>query len=144
VRLIDSRDIRPIDVRARPAGYLVLRGGAEVAARLALNAVSVREVAIARALAVDAYDVERRTTRRNRESINPDQSLRVQIRRKTIDIPAGTLFVPMTQPAAGIVAAALEPDSPGSYLAAGVIPMTAGETEGPVYRVMDPAGLSFR
>ena len=26
VRLIDSRDLRPVDVRARPAGYLVLRG----------------------------------------------------------------------------------------------------------------------
>ena len=144
VRLIDSRDIRPVDVRARPAGYLVLRGGAEVAARLALNAVSVREVAIARALAVDAYDVERRTTRRNRESINPDQSLRVQIQRKTIDVPVGALFVPMAQPAAGIVAAALEPDSPSSYLGVGVIPMAAEETEAPVYRVMDASGLVLR
>lgn len=144
VRMIDSRDIRPVDVRARPAGYLVLRATAQVAERLALNEVAVHEVAAPVMLPVEAYDVEHRQTRRSRESINPDQSLRVQIRRKTIDIPAGTLFVPMTQPAAGIVAAALEPDSPGSYLAAGVIPMTAGETEGPVYRVMDPAGLSFR
>ena len=30
VRLIDSRDLRPVDVRARPAGYLVLRGTAAV------------------------------------------------------------------------------------------------------------------
>ena len=43
VRLIDSRDIRPIDVRARPAGYLVLRGAEAVAERLGLNEVSVRD-----------------------------------------------------------------------------------------------------
>ena len=54
------------------------------------------------------------------------------------------LFVPMTQPAAGIVAAALEPDSPGSYLAAGLIPMASDGTEAPVYRVMDASGLTLR
>ena len=61
-----------------------------------------------------------------------------------VEVPAGALFVPMTQPAAGIVAAALEPDSPGSYLAAGVIPMASDEAEAPVYRVMDAAGLTLR
>ena len=144
VRLIDSRDIRPVDVRARPAGYLVLHATSDVAARLALNEVRVREVAAPVALSVEAYDVARQQTRKSRESINPDQSVRVQIKRKTLDVPAGTLFVPMTQPAAGIVAAALEPDSPGSYLAAGVIPMASDEAEAPVYRVMDAAGLTLR
>jgi hypothetical protein len=143
VRLIDSRDIRPVDVRARPAGYLVLRATAEVAERLALNEVKVREVAAPVTLSVEAYDVAHRQTRKSRESINPDQSVRVEITRRTIEVPAGALFVPMTQPAAGIVAAALEPDSPGSYLAAGVIPMASGEAEAPVYRVMDVSGLVF-
>jgi hypothetical protein len=144
VRLIDSRDIRPVDVRPRPAGYLVLRGTAEVAGRLALNEVEVLRVTTARALAVEAYDIARRPTRRSRESINPDQLVRVDIRRKTIDVPTGALFVPMTQPAAGIVAAALEPDSPGSYVGVGVIPMAADETEAPVYRVMDATGLALK
>jgi len=144
VRLIDSRDIRPVDVRARPAGYLVLRAGAEVARRLALNAVSVREVAAARPLAVEAYDVVRQATRKSRESINPEQSVRVEIRHKTIEVPAGALFVPMAHPAAGIVAAALEPDSPGSYVAAGLIPMATDEIEAPVYRVMDDSGLALK
>ena len=58
------------------------------------------------------------------------------IRPTTIDVPAGALFVPMNQPAAGIVAAALEPDSPGSYLGVGIVPMDDGESEAPVYRVM--------
>jgi hypothetical protein len=71
-----------------------------------------------------------------REAINPEQSVRVRVSTKMIDVPAGALFVPISQPAAGIVASALEPDSPGSYIGAGVIPMTAGVTEAPVYRVM--------
>lgn len=129
VRLIDNRDIRPIDVRARPAGYLVLRGAATVAERLALNAVAVHEVT-GGALEVEAYEVTRH-----------GGIVQVEIRHRTMAVPAGALFVPMTQPAAGIVAAALEPDSPGSYVGAGLIPMAANETEAPVYRVMDASRL---
>jgi hypothetical protein len=144
VRLIDSRDLRPVDVRARPAGYLVLRGTADVAERLGLNEVSVREVAADGELAVEAYEVERTESRKSRNAINPDQLVRVEIRCRTIAVPAGALFVPMAQPAAGIAAAALEPDSPGSYVGVGVIPMEADETEAPVYRVMDASGLMLR
>jgi len=129
VRLIDHRDIRPIDVRARPAGYLVLRGAAAVAERLALNGVSVHEVT-GGALDVEAYEVARH-----------GGAVQVEIRHRTMAVPGGALFVPMTQPAAGIVAAALEPDSPGSYVGAGLIPMADDETEAPVYRVMDASGL---
>jgi hypothetical protein len=136
VQLTDSRDIRPVDVRTRPLGYLVLRGGAAVADRLALNEVRSCRVASAASLAVEAYGVTRTATRTSREAINPDQSVRVRVTPRTIDVPAGALFVPMAQPAAGIVAAALEPDSPGSYVGVGVIAMPAIETEAPVYRVM--------
>lgn len=144
VRLVDSRDIRPVDVRPRPAGYLVLRGAQTVAERLALNEVAVREVAAAASLPVETYEVAWTGSRRRREAINPDQSVRVQISRKTLDVPAGALFVPMTQPAAGIAAAALEPDSPGSYVGVGVIPMATDETEAPVYRVMDASALTLK
>jgi hypothetical protein len=144
VRLIDSRDIRPVDVRPRPAGYIVLRASADVAERLGLNEVKVREVAAGSAQDVEAYRVRWTGSRKRREAINPDQSVRVTIEKKTMDVPAGTLFVPMDQPAAGIVAGALEPDSPGSYVGVGVIPMAPDETEAPVYRVMDASGLQLR
>jgi hypothetical protein len=143
-RLVDSRDIRPVDVRARPAGYLVLRGAEAVRERLALNEAKVCEVTIAASLSVEAYEVARTESKKRRESINPDQLVRVQLRTRTLDVPAGALFVPMAQPAAGIVAAALEPDSPGSYLGVGVIPMASDETEAPVYRVMSTTGLVLK
>ncbi len=113
VRLVDSRDIRPVDVRARPAGYLVLRGAEAVRQRLALNEARACEVTAPASLAVEAYEVAKAESRKSRESINPDQLVRVQITSRTLEVPAGALFVPMAQPAAGIVAAALEPDSPG-------------------------------
>jgi hypothetical protein len=144
VRLIDSRDIRPVDVRRRPAGYLVLRAGADVAERLGLNQVKVREVATGSPQDVEAYRVTWTGSRKRREAINPDQSVRVTIEKKTMDVPAGTLFVPMDQLAAGIAAAALEPDSPGSYVGVGVIPMESNETEAPVYRLMDASGLTLK
>jgi hypothetical protein len=138
VTLADSRTLTAIEHRARPRGYLVMRDGQAVAERLALNEVRSCEVAAASKVAVEAYDVQRLSpaARGGRESINPDQAMRVTIRPSTIDVPAGALFVPMDQPAAGIVAAAMEPDSPGSYLGVGIVPMNDGESEAPVYRVM--------
>ncbi len=144
VRLVDSRDIRPVDVRGRPAGYLVLRGADAVRQRLALNEAGVCEVMAPASIAVEAYEIAKTESKKSRESINPDQLVRVQIRPRTVAVPAGALFVPMAQPAAGIVAAALEPDSPGSYVGVGVIPMAPDETEAPVYRVMSLKGLSLR
>ena len=114
VRLIDSRDIRPVDVRPRPAGYLVLRAGADVAERLGLNQVKVREVA------TGSPDGRRGLPchlDRKPQAARGDQSRPVgagEIEKKTMDVPAGTLFVPMDQPAAGVAAAALEPDYPAA------------------------------
>jgi hypothetical protein len=143
VTLVDSRDIRPVDVRARPRGYLVLKGGEAAAERLALNQVRSCTVPAGPSVAVEAFDVTRSAAKTNRESINPDQAVKVKVHASTIDVPAGALFVPMEQQAAGIVASALEPDSPGSYVGVGVIPMADGETEAPVYRVMPGAAPSL-
>jgi hypothetical protein len=136
--LADSRTLTAVERRERPQGYLVMRAANAVAERLALNDVATCEVAEAGRLTVEGYEVQRVAppASAGRESINPDQSMRVTVRPSTIDMPRGALFVPMDQPAAGIAAAALEPDSPGSYLGVGVIPMSDGESEAPVYRVM--------
>ena len=138
VTLADSRALTAIEHRERPHGYLVLREGKAVAERLALHQVRVCEVEATCKVAVEAYDVQRLGTasRGGRDSINPDQLMRVTIRSSTIDVPAGALFVPMSQAAAGIVAATMEPDSPGSYLGVGIVPMNDGESEAPLYRVM--------
>jgi hypothetical protein len=130
ITLADSRRPTNIEQRGRPSGYLVLRGTAGVAERLALNEVASCATRDVPQLAVEAYDMQRVAPGSNagRESINPDQAVKVAVRPRTIDVPAGALFVPMNQPAAGIAAAALEPDSPGSYIGVGVVPVNDGET----------------
>jgi len=143
VTLADSRKVEPTELRRRPLGYLVLRGARPVAERLVLNQVLVCEVAAPARLEVEFYRVTRVKARASRESINPDQSMQVAVSGKTVEVPIGALWVPMEQAAAGIVAAALEPDSPGSYLGVGVIPMADDETEAPLYRVMSTQGLSL-
>jgi hypothetical protein len=50
----------------------------------------------------------------------------------------------MNQPAAGLAAAALEPDSPGSFIGTGIVPMPAGSNEAPIYRADEAAVRSLR
>jgi hypothetical protein len=144
VTLADSRKVEPTELRRRPLGYLVLRGAQPVAERLALNEVQACEVAAPARLDVESYRVTWVKPRARHESINPDQSVQVTVSARTVEVPIGALWVPMEQAAAGIVAAALEPDSPGSYLGVGVIPMADDETEAPLYRVMSTQGLSLK
>jgi hypothetical protein len=144
VTLADSRKVEPTELRRRPFGYLVLRGAKLVAERLALNEVFACEVAAPTRLDVEVYRVTRVKARAGRESINPDQSMQVTVSAKTVEVPIGALWVSMEQAAAGIVAAALEPDSPGSYLGVGVIPMADDETEAPLYRVLSSQSLSLK
>ena len=136
VTLIDSRDIRPIDVRARPMGYLVAAAPESVANHLALNGALSCVVRAPGAMKVETFSVTRIAAHANRESINPEQTVRAKVEPKTVDLQSDVLFVPMGQPAAGIVAAAMEPDAAGSYVSTGVIPMGADESEAPVYRLM--------
>src|SRR5260370_2038059 len=102
VTLADSRTLTAIERRERPHGYLVLKEGKAVAERLALNEVRTCEATVAGKVAVQAYDVERLDpiSRRGRESINPDQSMRVTLRPSTIDVPPDASVMPVEQTAA--------------------------------------------
>jgi hypothetical protein len=89
-------------------------------------------------LDVVAYAIEAQRIATDRESINPDQAIRASLQRKRLALKAGMVVVPMAQSAAGLVAATLEPDTPGSYVSTGLIPIPQGATEAPVYAL--PAG----
>ena len=77
-------------------------------------------------------------------SINPEQAMEVTTASVHATLPAGTLYVPMRQPAAGLAAAALEPDSPGSLTGAGLINDANNRDNIPVLRALGPppAGLA--
>jgi hypothetical protein len=140
----DSRAGTVTAKRARPAGYVLLGDAAAAVDRLALDMVAVCALAAPASIDAEAFVLKGAVKRINRESINPDQSVAVELTRKSLVLPAGTRFVPMNQPAAALAAAALEPDSPGSFIGTGIIPMPAGADEAPIYRADQAAARSLR
>jgi len=141
----DSRAATPTTFRARPAGYLMPDATPAAIAALRLNGVTLCNVARAGEFEADAFVVRERA-KVDREAINPDQAIRIEMPRKTIHVPEGARYVPGNQPAAALAELALEPDSAGSFAGAGLIAPPAGSDELPLYRLhaapkLKPAGL---
>lgn len=134
----DSRVIEPTVTRPRAAAYVFPADSSEAMERLALLDVRMCRLAADADLDVVAYAIEAQRIATDRESINPDQAIRASLQRKRLALKAGMVVVPMAQAAAGLVAATLEPDTPGSYVSTGLIPIPQGATEAPVYAL--PAG----
>jgi hypothetical protein len=139
VQFQDSRAITATAKRARPAGYVLLGDAGAAADRLALDMIAVCALAAPASIEAEGFALKGAVKRINRESINPDQSVEVDLVMKSLALPAGTRFVPMNQPAAGLAAAALEPDSPGSFIGTGIIAMPAATNEAPIYRADEAA-----
>jgi hypothetical protein len=138
VEFVDTRKVQVTETRPRPAGYLVQPEGREAVEALRTRGVMVCAVA-AQPVETEAFLVESKGGPVNRESINPDQAVKVTLEKRTVTPADGAVFVPMAQPAAAIVSASLEPDSPGSHVGVGLVPV--GPTgEAPVYRIL--AGTS--
>ncbi|MBV8823694.1 MAG: M14 family metallocarboxypeptidase, partial [Hyphomicrobiales bacterium] len=144
VQFQDSRAITATAKRARPAGYILLGDAGAAADRLALDMIAVCALAAPASIDAEAFVLKGAVKRINRESINPDQSVDVELMMKSLVLPAGTRFVPMNQPAAGLAAAALEPDSPGSFIGTGIAAMPAGSNEAPIYRADEAAARRLK
>ena len=75
-----------------------------------------------------------------------------EIASKRVSFPAGSYVYLMAQPNANVVAVALEPESPSSFVSFGMIPVdkkgspptASAGSEVPVYRVLRPAELELR
>jgi Zinc carboxypeptidase len=140
---VDFRDSRQVTVtatRPRPAGYLIGPEGAAAVEALKTKGVLVCRLDDGDPIDVEAFRVAARKepmTQAERENINPERAVAVTLEPRKVAPASGSMFVPMAQPAAAIVAATLEPDSPGSHVGTGMTPvMPSGEA--PIYRV--PAG----
>jgi predicted deacylase len=140
---VDFRDSRKITVtatRPRPAGYIVAPEAGAAVEALRTKGVLVCKLGGSQPVDVEAFRVESRAgpvTRDQRESINPERAVNVTLSARKLEAAPGSMFIPMGQPAAAIIAATLEPDSPGSHVGSGMTPVLASG-EAPIYRV--PAG----
>lgn len=118
-----SLAIRPTLERNRPCGYLLGEMERDAVERLHMLGVTVLRVAEPGSLQVEAYQETARETA-TRQDVRGAMSaegeilrIRVQLRPQRVEVPAGAYYVPMGQPLAHLIAAALEPDTQNSYFA---------------------------
>ena len=134
--------------RRRPFAYLMPPSYGDVARRLMLAGIEVRRLRQPAELEVESYEVvERRTGNiffegHLRSVVTTEAATRPRY------FPAGSYVYLMGQPNANILALALEPESPASFVSLGLVPTDArgranpqegGPSEVPVFRVMRPA-----
>lgn len=120
-----SLDLRPTLQRPRPCGYWLSPHSDVAVERLRLLGVQVQRVAEQAPVLSDGYTAS-----------NTDAKFSVT--RTAIDATPGSYYISMNQPLAHVAAAALEPDTPYSYVANGVIPALTD-----LARVMAPTSLVF-
>ena len=96
-----------------PAVYWLAADQADAVARLRSLGVRVEQVLANGVMQGDTYA----------EGAHPAGAARaeVQLTSALLDAPVGSFYVPLSQPLANLVMAALEPDTPSSYFANGVI-----------------------
>jgi hypothetical protein len=133
----DSRRASVTATRPRPAGYLLQPEAAAALEALRIHGARLCELASAEPLAAEAFRVKARAAPVSRESINPEQAVAVTLEARAVAPAPGAAFVPLDQPLAAVIAAALEPDSPGSHVGVGLVPV-AESGEAPIYRLAAP------
>jgi Zinc carboxypeptidase len=127
VNWLSALQLRAVRSRSRPCGYWLAADQTEAALRLRMLGLNVQQLPERLSLRGEAYRVPAAAWRD--APARPDAAddsgyatpVPVELQGALIDAEAGSYFVPLTQPLALLAVAALEPDSPSSYLAHGLI-----------------------
>lgn len=139
-----SLTLQPTKTRARPCGYWLSAESTTAVERLRLLGLQVMRVAEPGSALADTYRETAREMADRQDVIGSIAGgsgiVRVQVSpvRSAIDVPAGSFYVPLSQPRANLAVAALEPDTQNSYFANHLI-----EDLGSTARVMAPPTLVF-
>lgn len=119
-----SLTLQPRKLRARPCGYWLAADAHDAVSKLRALGVQVSQLSDTASVQGDTYrELARTTTARQdvRGTISDagETTVAVQIELVSalIDMPAGSYYVPLTQPLANLAIAALEPDTQNSYFA---------------------------
>jgi hypothetical protein len=115
--------------RARSCGYWLSASAQPAVERLELLGLQVLKVAEAGQVIADSYNEARGTASGNST---------FTLTRGAVETPVGSYYVSMNQPLAHLAAAALEPDTPYSYLARGLVPTLTD-----MARVVNPPSVVF-
>jgi hypothetical protein len=143
VPFLDARRVEPTIVRPRPVGYVLLGTQETAAAREALKHRAVKTCdlpASAEVVGAEAFTVTARPAV-DRRAINPEGGVTTRPSRESggTQVPAGSIFIPVEQPLAGVVVASLDPDAAGGFVTTGLIP---GDVETRLSLLRLPAGTT--
>ena len=131
VRVDWNASLQPRTTLSRPrsCGYWLSASAQPAVDRLRLLGLQVLKVAEPGQLLADSYNEARSAT---------PASGAYALTRGAVEAPVGSYYLSMNQPMANLAAAALEPDTPYSYLARGLVP-----TMSDMARVMAPPSVVF-
>jgi hypothetical protein len=138
-----SLQLQPVTLRSRPCGYWLSAAQPDAVRRLRTLGVAVHQLAQDGDLRGETYrEVSREIAMRpdTRGTVADPSGGVVRLKVDTVpallDVKAGGYYVPLDQPMAHLAFAAMEPDTPSSYLANGIIDKLDG-----LARVMTPPAM---
>ncbi|WP_313077537.1 M14 family metallopeptidase [Melaminivora sp.] len=102
-----AQQLQPVLKRPRPCGYWLAASATTAVERLRLLGVQMLRVAESGGVLADVYE---------QAGAGTGSQMQLATRRGLIDVPPQSYYVPLNQPLANLVVAALEPDTDGSYL----------------------------
>lgn len=149
VQWTDTLASEPDLTRSRPYAYLMPPQFHEIARRLAISGIEVRRLRRPATLEVESYDVTDRRASATYVEGRVTSRVTTEVSAKTKTLPAGSYVYLMGQPNANVIAVALEPESPSSFVSFGYVavdrkgsPTTiAAPSEVPIYRLLKPVDL---
>lgn len=135
--------------RARPYAYLMPPVFHQVAERLMLSGIEVRKLKKPVQVEVESFQVTNRKPSNTYIEGRITSQVTTEVMSKKVRLPAGSYVYLMAQPNANVIAVALEPESPSSFVSFGMIPVDkkgspptgSASSEVPVYRVLRPIDL---
>lgn len=116
-------ELRTLQSRSRPCGYWLSAASTQAVERLQQLGVQVMRVAEPGAVLGESYretarsSGERSDVRGSIADAAPIVRVQVALLRGVVDAPMGSYYVPLSQPLANLVVAALEPDTQNSFFA---------------------------
>jgi len=118
----DMLQLRPVQMRTRPCGYWLAPDATEAVARLHRWGVTVHTLPVEQAMQGERYVETGRFENRPGEEGSTGLRITADLAPATWPAPAGSFYIPMNQPLANLVAAALEPDTAHGWFAHGLLP----------------------
>ncbi|KAF2687174.1 Zn-dependent exopeptidase [Lentithecium fluviatile CBS 122367] len=119
--------------RARPEGYVIPHGWADLAERLRVSGLEVETMEEPFQGEVEAYNITSSSLAKTYYEGEILNTVTTKSWTQEVALPAGSFFVSSAQKNAGLAFVALEPENIDSYVSFGIVPVEVGDIY-PVYR----------